>query len=125
MIFLNSDDTCVNDNKGERSRWASQVPNTTSRIPQDAKDEKMSSQHLYTLADQLGAFDNEPDLDLKKPRDDVEKSGDKELYTYSALTSPSVSETSTLPIESSSRWTIGWVTPSAILSCYLMGKSQI
>ncbi|KUL82829.1 hypothetical protein ZTR_09601 [Talaromyces verruculosus] len=80
----------------------------------------MSSQHLYTLADQLGAFDNEPDLDLKKPRDDVEKCGDKELFTYSALTSPSISETSTLPIESSSRWTIGWVTPSAILSCFLM-----
>ena len=84
----------------------------------------MSSQHLYTLADQLGVFDHEPDLDLKKPRDDVEKRGDKELFTYSALTSPSISETSTLPIESSSRWTIGWVTPSAILSCFLMGKSQ-
>lgn len=125
MLFLNSDDTCVNDNKGERSRWASQVLNTTSRIPQDEKDENMSSQHLYTLADQLGAFDNEPDLDLKKPRDDVEKSGDKEPYTYSGLASPSISETSTLPIESSSRWTIGWVTPSAILSCFLMGKSQI
>ncbi|PCH05811.1 Hypothetical protein PENO1_017430 [Penicillium occitanis (nom. inval.)] len=80
----------------------------------------MSSQHLYTLADQLSAFDTEPDLDLKKPRDDVEKHGDKKLFTYSALTSPSISETSTLRIESSSRWTIGWVTPSAMLSCFSM-----
>lgn len=85
----------------------------------------MSSQHLYTLADQLGAFDADIDLDLKKPRDNDEKRSDKELFTYSALNSPNISETSTVPIESSSRWTIGWVTPSAILSCFLMGKSQV
>lgn len=84
----------------------------------------MSSQHLYTLADQLGVFDSELDLDLKKPHDNVEKHGEKEDFTYSALESPNISETNTLPIESTSRWTIGWVTPSAILSCFLMGKSQ-
>ncbi|EEA28940.1 hypothetical protein EYB25_000151 [Talaromyces marneffei] len=80
----------------------------------------MSSQHLYTLADQLGVFDSELDLDLKKPHDNVEKHGEKEDFTYSALESPNISETNTLPIESTSRWTIGWVTPSAILSCFLM-----
>jgi hypothetical protein len=85
----------------------------------------MSSQHLYTLADQLGAFNTELDLNLKKPRDNDEKDGDKELFTYSSLDSPHISEISTLPIKSSSRWTIGWVTPSAILSCFLMGKSQV
>jgi hypothetical protein len=83
----------------------------------------MSSQHLYTLADQLGAFNTDLDLDLKKPHNDVEKHVDKESFTYSALNSPNISETSTPPIESTSRWTIGWVTPSAILSCFLMGKS--
>lgn len=86
----------------------------------------MSSQHLYTLADQLGAFDTELDLDLNKPYDQVEKGDDKEPFTYnSALSSPNISETSTSSTKSTSRWTIGWVTPSAMLSCYLMGTSQV
>jgi hypothetical protein len=75
----------------------------------------MSSQHLYTLADQLGAFD--VDFDLSK-HDNNEETADTKEFLSSDLDSPT-SKTSS--VDSHWRWTIGWVTPSAILSCFLIG----
>jgi hypothetical protein len=62
--------------------------------------------HLYTLADQLELFD--VDFDLKNEK--LEKRD-------SPVDLPTETDE---PI--STRWTIGWVTPGAIITSFLMGK---
>jgi hypothetical protein len=62
--------------------------------------------HLYTLAEQLELFD--VDFDLKN---------EKLENNDTPVDSPTETQE---PI--STRWTIGWVTPGAIVTCFLMGK---
>lgn len=64
--------------------------------------------HLYSLADQLEVFD--VDFDLENEKLDEKRDA--------PLDSPT--ETEEQPI--STRWTIGWVTPGAMITCFLMGK---
>ncbi|OKL61050.1 hypothetical protein UA08_03129 [Talaromyces atroroseus] len=101
----------------------------------------MASQHLYTLADQLDAFDIDFDLnkedhtnnnDNNNNEKEKEKGSDNDhgdtntdggatKLLSSSLDLPA-SDTSFVE-DSHWRWTIGWVTPSAILSCFLIAIS--
>ncbi|PWY84750.1 hypothetical protein BO70DRAFT_423730 [Aspergillus heteromorphus CBS 117.55] len=78
----------------------------------------MASPHLYTLADQIeGQHENENEMEMEMEMGPETPSPCADAtFSDEAATPPS-------PSPSPSHWTIGWMTPSAIVTCFLLAAS--